>query len=252
MVKFDLKHEFSGLAKPKKVILVASLLSALSCLMPWYHDLSVYGVSDTYLGIKGPLFLAGWFIFVLSGSLALMISLPMIGKSFLKLPIRNSLVTIIVGIQSLFLILIANSVFYHQKFGVSIEHKEPGFGMTIALLSIIGVIVGGYFWYKEEYAFKGFDEMVGRKEPLIRISEPEIRQHVGVSRSTITEPALETSRVSGLRGFGYKEVKKGESLADLLKKNKAEVATEVAPETAKVNRTEPSGKIENMRIRMDL
>ncbi len=254
MVKLDLRYEFSRLSKPKKVVLTASLLSALSCFMPWYHDLSVYNVSDTYLGITGPLFLAGWFIFVLSGFLALMIGLPMIGKSFLKLPIKNSLVVIIVGIQSLFLILITNSVFYHQKFGVSITHKQPGVGMTIALLSIIGIISGGYFWYKEEHAFKGFDESVGRKEPLIRISEPEMRQHVGVSRVTsAAEPIKETPRTQVLRGFGYKEVKKGEVLADLLKKNKEGASTEeVIPEPAKIIRTEPGGKIENMRIRMDL
>jgi len=255
MAKFDLKNEFSRLTKPKKVVLIASLLSALSCLMPWYHDLSVYGVADTYLGVTGPLFLAGWFIFVLSGALALMIGLPMMGKDFPKLPVKNSLATIIVGIQSLFLVLIANSVFYHQKFGVSITHKEPGFGMTIALLSIISIIASGYFWYKEENAFKGFDETLGRKEPLIRIPEPEVRQHVSVSRPAATEqPIKEAPKTSALRGFGYKEAKKGETLADLLKKNKEELPAEVAPEplTAKTNRTEPSGKIENMRIRMDL
>lgn len=250
MVK-GLKYAFLRLSRPKKVILIAGLLSFLSCFMPWYRDLSVYGVSDIYLGVTGPLFLAGWFVLALSGFLISMIGLPMMGKNFLKLPVRDSLAIIIIGIQSLFLILIANSVFYHQKFGVSILHKEPGFGMTIALLATICIISGGYFWYKEEYAFKGFDEFVGRKEPLIRVPEPEARQHAGVLKITVSEPVSEISRTPALRGFGYKESRKGEPLTDLLKKNKKDVVTEeVAP--SKVNRVEPAGKIENMRIRMDL
>jgi len=112
----NLKTAFSRLSRPKKVVLVTSVLIVLSCIMPWYQDLSVYGVGDTYLGVTGPLFLAGVFILALSGFTALMIGMPMMGKRFLKLPVKGSLIAMIAGVQSLFLLLIANSVFYHSIF----------------------------------------------------------------------------------------------------------------------------------------
>ncbi len=212
--------------------------------MPWYQDLSVYGVGDTYLGVTGPLFLAGVFILALSGFTALMIGMPMMGKRFLKLPVKGSLIAMIAGVQSLFLLLIANSVFYHSKFGVSISHKEPGFGMTIALLATIGLVLGSYFWFKEEFAYKGFNEEVGRKEPLIRMKSEIEREQRTVSE----EPY---GKKQPLRGFGFPA---SEKISEKGESDKNEKSGEVTVEEAEKTNQMPGhgGKEENMKIRMDL
>lgn len=233
------------LPKHKKIIFAASIVTIVSCLLPWYQDLSVYGIGDTYLGVTGPLFLAGFTILGLSLMLALMIGLPVTGKRFPKLPIKQSLVSMLVGVESLFLILIANSVFYHSKFGVSISHKEPGFGMTVALIAIIGMIIGSYFWWKEESEFKGFDESVGRKEPLIRM-QPTTNEPV--------KPAAES-----LKGFGYQQTRPGHDIREVVSEN-SEIKNQ-KPENEGLKTVEDAeheadtrekGKIENMKIRMDL
>ncbi len=242
----DLKYAFSRLSRTKKVVMIMSSLVAISCILPWYNDSSVYGIGDMYLGITGPLFLVGFFIMALSGFVALSIGMPMMGKKFIKLPIKGSLISMIAGVQSLFLLLIANSVFYHSKFGVSITQKSPGFGMTIALLSVVGLILGSYFWFKEEYAYKGFDEALGRKEPLIKIPE-EKREHTKVAQKK-EEPAPYSGGKHVLRGFGFQETRPGESLQQLAKEQRSE--TPDAPDTA--SSEEHGGKKENMMIRMDL
>ena len=236
------------LPKHKKIVFVASVVTILSCILPWYQDLSVYGVGDTYLGVTGPLFLAGFTIMGLSLFLALMIGVPMMGKRFPKLPVKQSLASMLVGVESLFLILIANSVFYHSKFGVSISHKEPGFGMTVALIAVVGLIVGSYFWWKEESEFKGFDENVGRKEPLIRFEKEEGREKN--EEMPKKEPQL--------RGFGYQQTRPGHHIKEVAKENgengekKVEEGVKTIEEAEKEAVTREKGKIENMRIRMDL
>lgn len=255
----NFKHAFSRLSKPKKVVFVTSSLVALSCLLPWYHDLSVYGVGDTYLGVTGPLFLTGVFMFLLSGFTALSIGLPMMGKRFFKLPVKGSIAAMFAGLQSLFLILIANSVFYHSKFGVSINHKQPGFGMTLAILAVIGVIAGSYFWYKEEFSFKGFDEQVGKKEPLIKVRGEElgVRSEERVQRAVNEPPKNEEvyTKKQPLRGFGFREPRLGESINDLVKSHVP--AGDIAKTAEQVQDSiDPQeghgGKKENMVIRMDL
>jgi hypothetical protein len=252
MLTQDIKHGFERLSRPKKVVLVASVLTALSCLFPWYHDLSVYGVGDTYLGINGPLFLAGIFILAMNSFLALSIALPMIGKRFVKIPLKSSVAGMLAGLQSLFLLLIVNSVFYHAKFGVSISNKSPGFGMTIAMLAVLVLIGASYFLYKEESASKGFDEEVGRKEPLIRIPETPIRQHESIATKPQQQPSPQplekTDSSTRLMGFGFKEYAKGKTVESLLKSQKEEMEFQERVE----KNGEDRGKLENMRIRMDL
>ncbi len=253
----DLKYAFSRLSRPKKVVLITSLSTVISCILPWYHDLSVYGVSDTFLGITGPLFLAGLFIFAMSGFVALMIGMPMMGKRFLKLPVKGSVISMVAGIQSLFLLLIANSVFYHSKFGVSISQKGPGFGMTVAMIAVIGLIAGSYFWYKEEFAYKGFDEQVGRKEPLIRMKSEDSKEQVADSRrqrSIEEEKADEPyGKKAPRRGFGFRESSPRESVEDLVKSGNEGKSGETVESAEEASRSaNHGGKEENMKIRMDL
>ena len=262
----DIKYSFARLSRSKKVVFIASLVSVIGCLMPWYNDLSVYGATDTFLGITGPLFLAGFFVLVMSGFVALMIGMPMMGKNFLKLPVKQSIVAMAVGVQSLFLLLIVNSVFYHSKFGVSISHKSPGFGMTISMVAVIGLIVGSYFWYKEEYVYKGFDESIGRKEPLIRMeSAPPVQQKTENreqrSIDTETQPHTPYSKKATRRGFGFKESRPGESIDDLVKKQQPQssvIVDDTPPPMTNANDDTDAisinhgGKEENMKIRLDL
>lgn len=232
---------------------MASVFTIISCILPWYRDLSVYGVGDTYVGVTGPLFLVGLSIMGLSVFVALMIGMPMMGKRFPKLPAKQSMLSMIVGVESLFLVLIANSVFYHSKFGVSISHKQPGFGMTVALIAIIGLIIGSYFWWKEESEFKGFDENVGRKEPLIRLEKEDRNQKSEEVKK------VEEKKEPTLRGFGYKQTRPGHDIRQVAKETEdRNQKTEESEETKTIEQAEQEsgdrekGKKENMMIRMDL
>ncbi|EKD64019.1 MAG: hypothetical protein ACD_51C00097G0006 [uncultured bacterium] len=259
MLTQDIKHGFARLSRSKKVVLISAILTSFSCLLPWYHDLSVYGVADSYLGINGPLFLAGIFIFAMNAFLTLSIAMPMIGKRFVKLPLKGSVAGMLVGLQSLFLLLIANSVFYHAKFGISISQKTAGFGMAIAMFSVLALIGGSYFWYKEESVDRGFDEAVGRKEPLIKIPEvAPVRQHTNLTPKTPVEPPIapqqQKNEPNKLRGFGFRDSGRGDTIESLLKKHQ-NLTGESQPSTVSetnIRSGEDRGKIENMRIRMDL
>jgi len=253
----NLKYAFSRLSRPKKVVLTTSLLASISCVMPWYNDLSVYGVSDTFLGITGPLFLAGFFVLAMSVFVTLMIGMPMMGKRFIKLPVKPSIIAMASGIQSLFLLLIVNSVFYHSKFGVSISQKGPGFGMTIAMVAVIGLIVGSYFWYKEEFAYKGFDEQVGRKEPLIKMHEQDSKHQTVNSReqrpiATTEKAEVAYSGKTPRRGFGFKESSPGENVENLVKASPSPRGETVKKAEEASYANDHGGKEKNMKIRMDL
>ncbi len=77
-----------------------------------------------------------------------------------------------------FLLLLANSVYFHPRFGVNIAIKSAGIGMWIALIGVGMMIYGGYTLRKRR---ERFSDMESRLEPLIKMPEkdytPVAREH---------------------------------------------------------------------------
>ena len=146
------------------------MLLAVSAFLPWYADLDSYRIGDQFLGITGPASFVGIVILLLSGLSMWVFSHHLLQKRAPRLPVREAILYMFVGIESLFLLLIVNSIFFHPKFGVNITLKESRFGMTVAIIGGVVLTIGSYLLNREE--IKKTDE-VGKLEPLIKV-EPRI------------------------------------------------------------------------------
>jgi hypothetical protein len=166
-----LQHGLKKLDVTRKWVLFASTLVALSTILPWYEDLDAFGAGDLYLGITGPLFLVGLMILASAVMVISWIVLPLMGKRLPSLPVKEGALFAFLGVQDLLLLLVANSVFFHPKFGVNITLKDTRFGMIVAFLGVILMIWSGYQLYRRD---RKFNERITSSEPVVRM--PEVQE----------------------------------------------------------------------------
>jgi len=190
-------HSFSILKSHAKLILSSSLILTLSAFLPWYADLDSYRSGDQFLGVTGPTSFIGIFI-VLFGAGSFFVALQNARGKRVKLPFSAGILHIFLGAQSLLLLLIVNSIYFHPKFGVNITLKESRFGMIIAVGAALVLVIGAYMKYRDEY--EETDE-IGRLEPLIKIEDLKSNVTPGMSMpapSSIREhsPMRELSKES--------------------------------------------------------
>lgn len=165
-----IKENFLALPKQIKLIGIGSLILGISTLLPWYADLDSYKIGDEFLGVTGPASFVGIVILLLAGFSLWVFSYHVRGRKTPKLPVREAIAHLFVSIESLFLLVLVNSIYFHPKFGVNITLKESRFGMIIAFAGAL-VLLMGAFWQNREEIRRG-DE-VGKLEPLIKL-EPTI------------------------------------------------------------------------------
>ncbi|EKD92565.1 MAG: hypothetical protein ACD_28C00403G0008 [uncultured bacterium] len=149
----SLKNAFARLDVTRKWLLLSNLLIAVSAFMPWYQDMDAFGAGDRYLGVTGPLFLVGIVLF-LSGMAGSALSLyPHLGQSLLnKISLKEGALFCFLGLHNLFLLLLANSIFFHPKFGVNITLKSTGFGMFASFIGVLLLTWSGYKLYRRPMA----------------------------------------------------------------------------------------------------
>lgn len=179
-----LQATFLRLPKHTKMIGIGSLILLISTILPWYADLDSYRIGDQFLGITGPASFVGIAILLLSGLSLWIFSYHLFERHVPRLPVREAILHLFVSIESLFLLVLVNSIYFHPKFGVNITLKETRFGMTIAFIGAIVLLIGGYLQNKEEIA-KTDD--VGKLEPLIKM-EPTPSQAQAPSASATQRP----------------------------------------------------------------
>ena len=168
-----LKNSLSRLDVTRKWVFISAALLALSTIMPWYEDLDAFGAGDLYLGVTGPLFLIGLMVLASALFVGAWIILPTMGKRLPSFPVKEGALFTFLGIQDLLLLLVANSVFFHPKFGVNITLKDTRFGMIVAFAGVILMIWSGYSLYRKDRVRRApADEMF---EPLVKMPE----QHAG-------------------------------------------------------------------------
>lgn len=176
-----LQYSLKKLDVTRKWVLLASVIVMISTFLPWYEDLDAFGAGDLYLGITGPLFLVGLMILASSIFVASWLIMPTIGKRLPILPIKEGTLFTFLGIQDLLLLLVANSVFFHPKFGVNITLKDTRFGMIAAFAGVILLIWSGYQLYRRE---RKFSNRIEASDPLVKMPESqEIHRPVRVAPS---------------------------------------------------------------------
>ncbi|MBD3330160.1 hypothetical protein GF354_01360 [Candidatus Peregrinibacteria bacterium] len=127
----------------EKVIGLGSFLLIISSLLPWYQDIDKFKTGDMFLGITGPLYLAG-FIVLGAGAISFLIILAKaLQRPVDALPVRPSLVFIFGSSIALLMQLLAASVYFHDKFGINIMEKTAGVGLIIAFFAALMILGGG-------------------------------------------------------------------------------------------------------------
>jgi hypothetical protein len=164
----------------RKWILFSAALVALSTVMPWYADLDAFGAGDLFLGLTGPLFLVGLLMLGSAVFTLAWILLPLFDKRLPRLPFSEGTMYLFLGFQDLVLLLIANSVFFHPKFGVNITLKETGFGMIVAFVGVALYLWSSYRLYKRAgRPVTSFEEL---EEPKEQAREPVMRPQPSLQR----------------------------------------------------------------------
>lgn len=186
-----LKETFLRLPTHTKLIAGGALLLGLATIFPWYSDLDSYRIGESFLGLTGPTSFVGVSILILAGLSLWIFSYHLLERRIPRLPVREAILHLFTAIESLFLLAIALSIYFHPKFGVNIVSKEPRFGMMLALLGAVVLLVGAYMQNKEEIAKR--DE-TGRLESLIKLPETPAAKPTTEMRAAV--PSLPRQHVS--------------------------------------------------------
>lgn len=166
------KTALASLEVTRKWVLLSSAVIAVSSFLPWYKDLDAFKAGDLYLGVSGPLFLVGLMVLATSLLIGAWIVLPALGKRLPRFPFKEGEVFMFLGIQDLIFLFIANSVFFHPKFGFNILQKQTGFGMIVAFIGVFLLLWSSYSLYRKEK--RNAIPREGRApEPLIKFPEPK-------------------------------------------------------------------------------
>jgi len=129
------KKNLKNLSINNKILLISSLAMMISVFMPWYVDIDKYNMGDMFIGITGPLYLIGWIILTLSSLSFLITILRLNEKTIAKLSNKESDIYLYSGWISLSLLIISNSIYLHNKFGVGLATKSIEIGLVVGLIA---------------------------------------------------------------------------------------------------------------------
>ena len=153
-----IKQGYLRLPAPDKAILVGGGLTMISALLPWYDSMNGYSVK-TYIGLQGPMFLIGVLVLLSGGYCFIKMFLPLIGRDAVQTNFKSGKTALFLGGGVLLLLVLANSIFFHPDFGISVTHKATRFGMMTAFLGSFAMIVGGYFCGKKDVPVSTYREV---------------------------------------------------------------------------------------------
>lgn len=164
MIENSFKNRLKKLSLTRKMILLGTLAGAIGVFLPWYKDIDRHNTGDMFLGITGPLYLAG-IVTLLAFSISFaVIALQLFEKKPPKLPLKENQFFVFSSSLAIFMLVLANSVYFHNKFGINLTHKSVGIGMIMAFLGGSLALFGGILSSrKNEVDF----ENEGSLEPLI-------------------------------------------------------------------------------------
>jgi hypothetical protein len=166
----------------RKLVGIGALLMAVSTFLPWYQDLDSFKTGDVFLGLSGPTYLAGLTILAVSIVDILLVFIESSDKKMPMITIKPSTFYLASGLLSFYLLLMVNSIFFHNKFGVNITSKDSQFGMFMAFIAASLMTIGGYLATREKSSIlKEFREQT--QEPAIKIPDQnELRKARDIAR----------------------------------------------------------------------
>ncbi len=165
-----LKIRLKKLPLAKKLILVGSFLAIICVFMPWYQDIDRFNTGDMFLGISGPLYLAGLIVFFSALISFGLIALELMDKPLPKLPITESYLHFFTSGVSILMLILTSSVYFHPKFGINLTDKTMGIGMILGFIGAALIIAGAIVALKKkEVSF----ETEGELKPLIEMDTKE-------------------------------------------------------------------------------
>ncbi len=257
-----IKSKLMRLPMAQKLIGIGSIVIIVSSFLVWYKDVDAFNRGGVYLGITGPLYLIGYVSVCLSVFSLALVSFHLLDKKIPSLPIKESMVYISGGAISLFLLIIANSIYFHPQFGLNITSKEYGIGMILAFIGSISVIVGGVLQSKESGTsrlIKEFQEeaKLPDSDPVIELNnfqrEQEKRKEKLSENPRQNNPLPERGREYKIKSHGITE-----------SNNPTKVRMEPYPDVSQIKRekdlapssSSPKAEKDNINpnsvIRMDL
>ena len=186
----------------KKIVLGGSALMVIGVFLPWYNDTDKFNIGESFLGITGPTYLAG-FLVLLSAVFSLgYIILKLMDRPVPKLPISESYLYISAGILSFLMLVLSASVYFHPKFGINVVDKTVGIGMIFAFIGSVIAFVGGVLSVKTgEVDF----DTEGHLEPLIDVDLYEReKSHIGknITVGEAEEMAAKKAEGADTRAWG--------------------------------------------------
>ncbi len=136
----------------QKLVMTGAFLYGVSVFMPWYSDLDRFGTGFSFLGITGPLYLVG-ILFLVSGLVSLgTLFVNSVRQRVLNFGLEMRRFYTLSGSFLLFLLLLTNSVYFHENFGVNITSKDFRFGMVLAFVGVFLQLFGGLVTQKKSHS----------------------------------------------------------------------------------------------------
>lgn len=178
---------YRELSFEQKMIAFGGLLAAISVFMPWYQDIDRFETGFKFYGITGPLYLVGLFFLATGLSILGTLFVNRIKARVENFGFKLAHFYLVCGGFLLFLLILTNSVYFHQNFGVNITAKEFRFGMVFAFFATGLILAGGFFLRRARPKLSGAD-LFGN-EIFSSLLETEKRPH-----QTLEKPAGREAR----------------------------------------------------------
>lgn len=201
------KYRLKKLPITQKLILIGSFLAIIGVFLPWYKDIDRFNIGDSFLGITGPLYLAGFLVLLAFAISFAVVTFKLLDKPLPKLPMKERYLHILSSALSVFLLILAASVYFHPKFGINLTDKSLGIGMILGFIGsglvLLASILNGKI---KEVDF----DMEGHLEPLIEMTEREAsnidtrpKDKIELNKDTTIEEAMRASRVNESSGKSW-------------------------------------------------
>ncbi len=143
-----LNKNFRNLSFEKKTIFLSHALTLIFCFFPWFSSTPIYGEDFFYNAFKGPGFLIGFFIFIISLVIVMLFVDRLLEKQKVKLPFPESFLYGVAGIQQIILLILAWSVL--ASTGLEQEGGTIRFGIFLVFIAQISGLVATFLFFQIE------------------------------------------------------------------------------------------------------
>jgi len=164
----SLKHKFRQLPFYKKLALAGGFLTIIGAFLPWYQDIDKFNTGDMFLGITGPLYLAGLLVLASGATCAVIAGMKLFRKSEPKLLLSETQIYMAASGFSILMLVLALSVYFHPKFGINLTEKTAGIGIILSFVGTGLTILGAFAGLKKKEVNFDID---GEIKPLIDVED---------------------------------------------------------------------------------